>query len=402
MGRHPTYHTARIALGSTYLESGDLENARTTLSEVLELAPENHLAGKLLAEVQRRLGDAAGAVKTYRSILVHYPADKEIETLLSDLLAAGEETQRHDAAVGGSAAEPALDYSPEDITVPPSSPARPPRALPLSGPASLVPNAAPPPPPSANAVPLVRVPESVASLTTPSERARAPIAPMGPGPVAAMGTGQPPRQPVSPAPGPPLATGGISEDELDALQTNTLAELYLRQGLVDRAMEVYRSMLRVDPGNGRARRRLDELAASAAAPIAGPDPSLITAPPVEDLPGGPQIANPLGGPPVAEPFAEAPVEAPLAALPTGDPLDESSVTDRFAGPSPVTAGGVEPTDASFPPDIPKDSGRPQPSGPPAAPPAGAAGSGDRKVDRLEQWLSGIRRKSIRGPGVRAS
>ena len=49
----------------------------------------------------------------------------------------------------------------------------------------------------------------------------------------------------------------------DALQTNTLAELYLRQGLVDRAMEVYRGMLRDDPENRKAARRLSELAQGA-------------------------------------------------------------------------------------------------------------------------------------------
>jgi pentatricopeptide repeat protein len=50
----------------------------------------------------------------------------------------------------------------------------------------------------------------------------------------------------------------------DALQTNTLAELYLRQGLVDKATEVYRGMLRVDPGNHKAARRLGELGQGAA------------------------------------------------------------------------------------------------------------------------------------------
>ncbi|PYT10854.1 MAG: hypothetical protein DMF51_17235, partial [Acidobacteria bacterium] len=28
LARHPTYHTARISLGRTYMEAGDLENAR--------------------------------------------------------------------------------------------------------------------------------------------------------------------------------------------------------------------------------------------------------------------------------------------------------------------------------------------------------------------------------------
>jgi FimV-like protein len=40
LARHPAYHTARISLGRTYLESGDLENARKTLADVLELAPD--------------------------------------------------------------------------------------------------------------------------------------------------------------------------------------------------------------------------------------------------------------------------------------------------------------------------------------------------------------------------
>ena len=43
------------------------------------------------------------------------------------------------------------------------------------------------------------------------------------------------------------------------MQTNTLAELYLRQGLVDKALEVYRAMLRLDPENARLQQRLREL-----------------------------------------------------------------------------------------------------------------------------------------------
>ena len=59
--RHPTYHTARISLGRTLMEAGNLVDARRAFSEVLELQPENHLAGKLLAEVQKKTGDGAGA-----------------------------------------------------------------------------------------------------------------------------------------------------------------------------------------------------------------------------------------------------------------------------------------------------------------------------------------------------
>ena len=69
------------------------------------------------------------------------------------------------------------------------------------------------------------------------------------------------------------ATGVLQDDDAgggdDALHTNTLAELYLRQGLVDKAVEVYRSMLRVDPDNQKAARRLADLAPGGA-PTAAP------------------------------------------------------------------------------------------------------------------------------------
>jgi hypothetical protein len=41
--------------------------------------------------------------------------------------------------------------------------------------------------------------------------------------------------------------------------SSTLAELYLRQGLVQRAVEVYRQVLAEEPENERARTRLAEL-----------------------------------------------------------------------------------------------------------------------------------------------
>ena len=45
----------------------------------------------------------------------------------------------------------------------------------------------------------------------------------------------------------------------DALATNTLAEIYYRQGLVERAVAVYENMLRADPDNQAVRRRISEI-----------------------------------------------------------------------------------------------------------------------------------------------
>lgn len=52
---------------------------------------------------------------------------------------------------------------------------------------------------------------------------------------------------------------GTSPATGDALATNTLAEIYLRQGLVDRAVAVYENMLRADPDNRAVRRRITEI-----------------------------------------------------------------------------------------------------------------------------------------------
>jgi len=44
--------------------------------------------------------------------------------------------------------------------------------------------------------------------------------------------------------------------------SSTLAELYFRQGLVERAVDVYRQVVADEPGNDRARTRLEEIASA--------------------------------------------------------------------------------------------------------------------------------------------
>ncbi len=257
--RHPAYLPARIALGRTYLEAGNLDLAHQTLADVHRTMPENHLAGKLLAEVQRRMGRPREAADTYRAMLRHSPGDREVEALLSDLQEppeprASRETNavqeaRPTAPPAASAAlDPALDYRPGDIdptagagsvTTGTGASARP------------VPErrATPAPEPSVDDLPTARV--RVEPVSTPS------------GDQEKEAGGHPwPASEASPAPG----RGPEADEEPDALQTNTLAELYLRQGLVQRALEVYRAMLRLDPANERLRRRLEELEPGGARP----------------------------------------------------------------------------------------------------------------------------------------
>ena len=249
LGQHPNLHAASITLGRSYLESGKLDEARTTLEGVCSRLPEHHLAAKLLAETQRRMGDHASAIATCKAILVHYPRDREFEALLAEIAAeqerpesatgsdatgpaakdtgaSGAATARSSAAGTGptkaaASADPDLEYAPEDVNLPaqPAAPARPP----VTATTARAPERSPSPPPAPAA------PRAPAAARTPA----------------------------------PAASAAPARD--DALQTNTLAELYLKQGLVERAMDVYRAMLRVDATNDRARRRLAELEGAIAA-----------------------------------------------------------------------------------------------------------------------------------------
>ena len=265
--RHPTYHTARISLGRTYMEAGDLDKAKQTFMEVLELQPENHLAAKLLAEIQKTMGDLDGAAATYRGILSYYPDDREVATLL-------QETQRG----GFSPAPPGAPAPPSPAgRAPAAAPARPVMERDGRGRTGKVGGAASAPGiprPPGPAVPPGRRPDPAPDFR-PEDLGVGPSAP------SQASAGLP--TVAGPPSWPALRVEEETPPDEDALQTNTLAELYLRQGLVDKATEVYRSMLRVDPANEKAARRLNELgqteaprpAASAAHPVI-PAPQPIT------------------------------------------------------------------------------------------------------------------------------
>ena len=49
------------------------------------------------------------------------------------------------------------------------------------------------------------------------------------------------------------------DPQADAIPTATLAELYVRQGLTDRAISVYLAMIEHDPTNPDIHKRLSEL-----------------------------------------------------------------------------------------------------------------------------------------------
>jgi hypothetical protein len=83
--------------------------------------------------------------------------------------------------------------------------------------------------------------------------------------------------------------GSKREKESEApIYTRTLAELYVKQGFVDRALEVLRYLQRSAPADESLARRIAELEAGAAAEVV--DTGARSAPRRVGLPGGPEAA----------------------------------------------------------------------------------------------------------------
>jgi HD-GYP domain-containing protein (c-di-GMP phosphodiesterase class II) len=135
--------------------------------------------------------------------------------------------------------------------------------------------------------------------------------------------------------------------EPDDVVTETMAELYARQGLRERAVGVYRELLARNPGDARLRAKLDELAEPASDPVREPSigaylGSLLAwgggreAAPVAE----PESAVDVEAEPEAEPVVETAV-APAIEL-AGEPWMESPVTPARTEPDPPPRAAVQP------------------------------------------------------------
>jgi tetratricopeptide (TPR) repeat protein len=85
LARHPGYLSARVTLGRSLLEVGDIESAQRELEDVLRIAPDNLSALRGIAEVHRKKGDVPEALLQFRSAFEMAGPDPSIEQFVSDL-----------------------------------------------------------------------------------------------------------------------------------------------------------------------------------------------------------------------------------------------------------------------------------------------------------------------------
>jgi tetratricopeptide (TPR) repeat protein len=83
--RHPAYLSARVTLGRSLLETGQFDEAREELEQVLRAAPENLAAIRGLAEIHDRRGELPEALEHYRSAMNVAKSDVEPEATVDDL-----------------------------------------------------------------------------------------------------------------------------------------------------------------------------------------------------------------------------------------------------------------------------------------------------------------------------
>ncbi len=303
LAKHPSYPSARMTLARCLFDSGDLAGARRELEQVVAAAPDNLLAQRLLGESCEGLGEPAAAAEAYRTALKFAPADKALSAKV-------EETQRR-AAEAAARAQPApsiadmegrfaagereggeppplplveaeeefeIERSGEALAAtlpPPSRPA--PAAAPASAPRPGAETPAPPPVLAGSPEEVVFEFEDAAAVSPapaafepvfrPLDEERPPAAP-----VASGAGGEDfaetlaPQAAASRAPFEstlPATLPGVELPQAVAatLASPTLAELYFGQAAYDRAIETYEEVLRREPGNDAARRRLAEIGA---------------------------------------------------------------------------------------------------------------------------------------------
>jgi tetratricopeptide (TPR) repeat protein len=200
--RHPDYSSAHVVMGRVLVDQGRPLAAEASFERVLELDSHNLVALRALGDLARRDGRTDEALARYRRLLDMEPADDQVRAAVEELTGGFPAAKRERPADGAEGGAGSPVADQEEV-----EPA-------FQEPLWL----APQPPP----------PESSAEDPRPDDESDA---------------------------SPPLP----------GLMTETIAQVYARQGLYDRAAEVYRELLRTRPEDARLRERLEEVERQAGA-----------------------------------------------------------------------------------------------------------------------------------------
>jgi tetratricopeptide (TPR) repeat protein len=282
-----------VPLADAYRRAKDLDRALEVVSIGLERHPDLASAYVVEAWVHQDRGDSSGAAAAWEQVL-RLDADnvEALKGLGSLLAAAGRVAQAAPLLDKARSLDPEQPDLRELIQLSPDVDAAVQEATASAVPAPLE-AVTPAPPPT-----LDRTEATLPLPTVP----RAPVPDPMPPPVSAAAV-----EAEAPEEGEDVAS------ELPA--TRTLAELYARQGLIDRAVEVYQRLVSDRPEDGALRRRLAELRTAAAPSPPPPHPAGVHDEDTEALARA--LVAPAAAEPSITPFAWGPDEAANEALSDG-------------------------------------------------------------------------------------
>jgi tetratricopeptide (TPR) repeat protein len=289
LGRLPDFATGHLVAARVHRARGDGAAARQAVEALLALDGGSAPGLRLLGEMAEEAGQTDRAVSAFREALARDPGYADLEGRIARLAhpthpSAPSPAEMAEAdADEGDAVEPvgAVDgASPED-----PAPAEPgdlhvegfesfePFSLPEASPAAAADEVDPAAEgASEGGIPEEAVPEEMAFDMAMDEEAFA-VAPDREGSglqvdPPELGAGlevvseRDPSEGVLSTPVPLASPGSeFAPDPSPPLVTRTMAELYVRQGFIDRAVDVYRQLVERDPGDDGIRRRLAELEA---------------------------------------------------------------------------------------------------------------------------------------------
>jgi tetratricopeptide (TPR) repeat protein len=267
--RHPNYWSARVALGRIHKEMGHSDLAREELEKVIQAVPDNLLANKLLGDIYMELEMDEDALKRYKLVQMLTPADGEVINNIQKLESRLSRTPS--APMPAVTAEIHLrepeNFSPTtvEMLVPKKLSEMQTEEFPHLNVQSDL-------PPFTDELP------DFAEKTSPGVKTETPAeffdATMPASTAHSFANIEPQAEHNenhqsevdgfdfpeldAPASNKVDSTQPI-EGEADELTTQTLAELYVQQGLIDKATKVYQKILLNEPDNKQIIQRLKEL-----------------------------------------------------------------------------------------------------------------------------------------------
>jgi len=279
LGIHASYLSAWVSLGRVLREQQKNAEAVDALNTALQVDPGNVVAARLLADAYYDLGEKVEAIKKYKLVHALMPSDEELEAKIEQI----------DRDLQAAAPEP---FAPEPVEEPEAPFAEPqpvaepePEPEPAFNVTADVPFAVPESPFDETA-PITHAAESPfdtgdeipmsaqhdeSPFEEPSGYTAAALEVEQPegmhieeAPLAAevpsVWLPEPEPQPSEPAADvfAPAEPEAVAQDD-DLTATTTMADLYVRQGLITEARKIYEHLLQRDPYDDEVRAKLDAL-----------------------------------------------------------------------------------------------------------------------------------------------